>query len=105
MDKKIFVFLLVAIVALSLSAVSAADTTDDVNMVASYDDAVVGEVNNDISIDRYGDITNSILSINGNLYLQGSILNIDKKEINISQNIYLCQTIYQYLHNSFQLYF
>lgn len=51
MDKKIFVFLLVAIVALSLSAVSAADTTDDVNMVASYDDAVVGEVNNDISID------------------------------------------------------
>ena len=51
MDKKIFVFLLVAVVALSLSAVSAADTTDDVNMVASYDDAVVGEVNNDISID------------------------------------------------------
>ena len=51
MDKKIFVFLLVAIVALSLSAVSAADTTDDVNMVASYDDTVVGEVNNDISID------------------------------------------------------
>ena len=51
MDKKIFVFLLVAIVALSLSAVSAADTTDDVNMVASYDDAVVGEVNNDVSID------------------------------------------------------
>lgn len=30
MDKKIFVFLLVAVVALSLSAVSAADTTDDV---------------------------------------------------------------------------
>lgn len=51
MDKKIFVFLLVAVVALSLSAVSAADTTDDVNMVAFYDDAVVGEVNNDISID------------------------------------------------------
>ena len=51
MDKKIFVFLLVAVVALSLSAVSAADTTDDVNMVASYDDVVVGEVNNDISID------------------------------------------------------
>ena len=38
MDKKIFVFLLVAVVALSLSAVSA---TDDVDVSASYDDGTV----------------------------------------------------------------
>lgn len=53
MNKKILVFLLVAIVALSLSAVSAADnTTDDVSVLSSYDDnAVVSEATNDISID------------------------------------------------------
>ena len=42
MNKKILVFLLVAIVALSLSAVSAADnTTDDVSVLSSYDDNAV----------------------------------------------------------------
>ena len=48
MDKKIFVFLLVAVVALSLSAVSA---TDDVDVSASYDDGTVAGEANDISID------------------------------------------------------
>ena len=54
MNKKILVFLLVAIVALSLSAVSAADnTTDDVSVLSSYDDNAVvrSEATNDISID------------------------------------------------------
>lgn len=48
MDKKIFVFLLVAVVVLSLSAVSA---TDDVDVSASYDDGTVAGEANDISID------------------------------------------------------
>lgn len=48
MDKKIFFFLLVAVVALSLSTVSA---TDDVDVSASYDDGTVAGEANDISID------------------------------------------------------
>lgn len=91
MNKKILVFLLVAIVALSLSAVSAADnTTDDVSVLSSYDDnAVVSEATNDISIDvtakdiTYGENATVEAKIIPNTTTGNIKFSLDNKSINL----------------------